>query len=59
MCWERARYVKLFACNISTCQGENLSPLLVAVFLDDFERFVSHNYKRLDETLEPTGDKVQ
>ena len=37
-----------FACNIGVRQGENLSPLLFAMYLNDFEFFVSRQYKGLD-----------
>ena len=37
-----------FACNVGVCQKENLSPLLFAIYLNNFERFVSENYKGLD-----------
>jgi hypothetical protein len=37
-----------FACTVGVRQGENLSPLLFAVYLNDFERHVSRHYKGLD-----------
>jgi hypothetical protein len=36
-----------FICNIGVCQGENLSPLLFAIFFNDFELFISRNYSGL------------
>jgi len=37
-----------FSCNIGVRQGENLSPLLFAVYLNDFECHLSYRYKGLD-----------
>jgi len=38
---------KLFACQVGVRQGENLSPLLFAIYLNDFEYHVSRKYKGL------------
>ena len=37
-----------FSCEVGVQQGENLSPLLFAIYLNDFEYSVSRNYKGLD-----------
>ena len=37
----------LFSCNMGVRQGENLSPLLFALFLNDFEETISQKYNGL------------
>ena len=37
-----------FSCEVGVWQGENLSPLLFAIYLNDFEHSISRNYKGLD-----------
>ena len=38
---------QFFNCNVGVRQGENLSPLLFAIYLNDFEGYVSQEYEGL------------
>ena len=37
-----------FRCNVGVRQGDNLLPLLFALFLNDFLQFISTSYTRLN-----------
>ena len=41
-----------FPCQVGVRQGENLSPLLFAVFLNDFKIFLSQKYDGLTSVSE-------
>ena len=38
-----------FACSVGVRQGENLSPMLFAIYLNDFELYLSSRYKGLEQ----------
>ena len=42
------RVSEYFTCNVGVRQGENLSPLLFALYLNDFEYAISRKYSRLN-----------
>ena len=43
-------YSKYFVSNIGVRKGENLSPLLFSLFLNDLIEFMSHAYSGLNDT---------
>ena len=40
-------YSDYFPCNIGARQGDNLSPLLFVLFINDFSHYVGRSYKGL------------
>ena len=56
------KYSDSFACNIGVRQGENLSPLLFAIFLKDFREFLSDKFEgliSLDEHVQGMEDNEE
>ena len=47
-----------FSCNIGVRQGENLSPILFAIFLNDFQEFLSHSSLGLVEISSDMSHKL-
>ena len=45
----KGKLSEYFNCNVGVRQGENLSPLLFAIFLNDFEYSISRKYNGLKE----------
>ena len=39
---------QFFSCNVGVRQGENLSPILFSIFLNDLTEFISHAYEGLN-----------
>ena len=44
MLLSRVNVLNFFTCNVGVRQGENLSPLLFAIYLNDFEEYLSRYY---------------
>ena len=42
---------EMFNCGIGVRQGENLSPLLFALYLNDLQEFLSHAYNGLQTAI--------
>ena len=47
---------KFFNCNVGVRQGENLSPLLFAIYLNDFEYHISRKYSGLKSLSEDINE---
>ena len=48
-----------FPCQVGVRQGENLSPLLFAIYLNDFNKFLSESYNGLTEVTSSISEKLQ
>ena len=48
-----------FPCQVGVRQGENLSPLLFAIYLNDFNVFLSKKYNGLTKTTESISNELQ
>ena len=48
-----------FPCQVGVRQGENLSPLLFAIYLNDFDTFLSEKYDGLTKVSESITNELQ
>ena len=48
-----------FPCQVGVRQGENLSPLLFAIYLNDFNEFLSEKYNGLTKITESISNELQ
>ena len=48
-----------FPCNVGVRQGESLSPLLFAMYLNDFNDFISRQYSGLNFLSEKVRDSLR
>ena len=48
-----------FPCQVGVRQGENLSPLLFAIYLNDFNTFLSEKYKGLPKVTDSITQELQ
>ena len=48
-----------FSCNLGVRQGENLSPILFAIYLKDFQQFMSNHFNGLEKLSSETQHELE
>ena len=48
-----------FSCNLGVRQGENLSPVLFAIYLKDFQQFMSNSFQGLNKLSNDTQNELE